>query len=299
MRLNSYKTKKIALPLLTTLLFSGSFIAGKYSTFDLQPLTISLLRYIVALLFLTAIAGFYARTFEKIKLKDLPAFVILGLSGIVIYHYFFFLSLRYTSVANAAIINSLTPVVTGAAAAIFISERLTRGNYSGILIAFAGVIILLTGGKISNLTGLNLNSGDLLMLVSVISWVIYALIVKKLIKKYHGFTITYYSTIIGTVVLFLLALTEDPVDQILQISLVSVFAVVYMGIFSSGIGYLVYNYSIKEIGPTKTAGVVYSCLPVFVAILAFVFFNQPITGVMIISAILILTGLQFMLTDKR
>ncbi len=296
--LNSYQTKKIALPLLTTLLFSGSFIAGKYTTFDLQPLTASLLRYFVALLFLTAITGFYGRTLVKIKLKDLTAFLILGLSGIVAYHYFFFLSLRYTDVTNAAIINALTPVITGVAAAIFIGERLTRSNYSGILIAFAGVIILLTRGKISNLAGLNMNSGDMLMLLSVISWVIYALIVKKLVKKYHGFTITYYSTLIGTILLFFLALPEDPLGQILQVSLVSVVAVVYMGIFASGIGYLLYNYSIKEIGPTKTSGFVYSCQPIFVAILAFIFFSQQITNFMIISAVLILTGLQFMLRDK-
>ena len=291
--------KKIVFPLLTSLLFSGSFIAGKYTTFDLQPLTASLLRYLIALLFLTGFAGYYGRTSLKIKREDIASLFVLGLFGIAAYHYFFFLSLRYTEVANTAIINALTPVVTGVAAAIFIGERLSRTNYFGILIASIGVIILLTKGGISNLSGLQFNRGDLLMLLSVFSWVIYTLIVKKLVTKYSGFTVTFYATLFGTILLFLFALTEDPVNQIRHISVVSIFSVIYMGIFASGIGYLFYNYSIVEIGPTKTAGFIYSGVQIFVAILSYIFFNRIITISMSISAVLIILSLKFMLREEN
>ena len=64
---------------------------------------------------------------------------------------------------------------------------------------------------------------------------------------------------------------------------------------NSGIGYLLFNLSVAKIGPTRTAGVVYSLVPVFVAILALLFFAEAITFVMIASGGLILIGLRLMM----
>ena len=124
---------------MTSVLFSGSYIAGKYTTLDLGPLTTTLLRYVVALLFLSSLLLHYKRSALVLRSRDIAPALLLGLFGIVGYHYFFFLSLRYTEVANTAIINALSPVLTGVAAALLIKERLSRANYAGLVIAFAVV----------------------------------------------------------------------------------------------------------------------------------------------------------------
>jgi len=292
------KYKKIGYPLVTSLLFSGSFVAAKYTTFDLKPLTTTFFRYFVALLFLTILIKFNKPSGLKIQRKDIILFILLGLSGIVGYHYFFFLSLHFTEVANTAIINAMNPIVTGIAAAIFIKEKLFKKNYIGIILSFVGVIILLTKGRLENLIGFNFNKGDLLMLISGLNWVVYTLLIKKMIKKYSGFTLTYYATLFGVVFLIFLTLTEGLFEQIKNISLPSILSIIYMGVGASGLGYLLYNYSIKEIGPTKTSSFVYSCVPIFVAILAYIFFDQTISLVMAVSVIFILFGLRFMLKEK-
>lgn len=296
---SSLKKKSISFPFVTSLLFAGSFIAAKYTTYDLGPLTTSLLRYIVALLFLSLLVIFKKKDSLKIEIKDVPMLLILGLSGIVGYHYFFFTALRYTEVANTAIINAFSPIVTALMAAIFLKERLTLKNYAGVIAAVTGVLILLTKGDIDNLIGLKINMGDGLMLLSVLSWVVYALFIKSLSKKYAGFTLTFYATLAGVVLLFVIALKEDYIHQTSNISLTSLCSVIYMGIFASGIGYLLYNLSIANIGPTKTSGFVYSCVPVFVAVLSFIFFNQPVTFVMILSILLIITALRFIMKNEK
>ncbi len=68
-----------------------------------------------------------------------------------------------------------------------------------------------------------------------------------------------------------------------------------MGICGSGLGYLLYNLSIREIGPTRTSSFVYSVIPIIVAVLALLFFAQTITLVMVASMALILIGLRMML----
>lgn len=289
------KIKNIGFPLITSLFFAGSFIAGKYTTFDLGPLTTSLLRYIAALLFLTVLVCIKKKDSLRIERKDSIKLILLGLFGIVGYHFFFFTALRYTEVANTAIINALNPIVTAVMAALFLKERLSLINYFGVAAAVFGVLILLIRGDIDNLIGLKINMGDGLMLISVLSWVIYALLIKSLSKKYSGFTLTFYATLFGVLLLAVLALKEDYIHQARNISLTSLWSVIYMGIFASGIGYLLYNISIVNIGPTKTAGFVYSCVPVFVAGLSLMFFKQPVTFVMIVSILLIVTALRFII----
>jgi drug/metabolite transporter (DMT)-like permease len=288
----------ILLPLMTGVLFAGSYVAGKYTTLDLGPLTTTLLRYLIALLFLSGLLLHYKRSALALRARDIAPALLLGLFGIVGYHYFFFLSLRYTEVANTAIINALSPVLTSVAAAVLIKERLSRGNYAGVLIAFFGVLLLLSRGDIDTFLDLRFNKGDLLMLLSVISWMVYALLIRTMLDRYSGFTLTFYATLFGVVMLLFLAPQEAPLGNIQEISRASLLSVIYMGIGGSGLGYLLYNLSIREIGPTRTASFVYSVIPLIVAVLALLFFQQPITPIMIASMILILLGLRMMLAVK-
>ncbi len=290
---------RVLLPLMTSVLFSGSYIAGKYTTVDLGPLTTTLLRYFIALLFLSGLLLHYKGRALYLRRRDIFPAVALGLTGIVGYHYFFFLSLRYTEVANTAIINALSPVLTSIAAAVFVKERLERWNYAGVAIAFLGVLVLLSRGDVDAILALEFNKGDLLMLLSVVSWMVYALIIRVMVERYSGFTLTFYSTLFGVVILLFVAPQEGALDQVRAISSVSLMSVIYMGVCGSGLGYLLYNLSIREIGPTRTSSFVYSVIPLIVAALAWLFFLQPITPIMVASMILILTGLRMMLAQNR
>ena len=290
---------RVLLPLMTSVLFSGSYIAGKYTTLDLGPLTTTALRYLVALLFLSALLVHYKAGDLRLRPRDVLPVLLLGLFGIVGYHYFFFLSLRFTEVANTAIINATSPVLTSAAAAVLIKERLSPRNYAGVLTAFVGVLILLSRGEVDALVNLRFNKGDLLMILSVLCWIVYALIIRKMLDRYSGFTLTFYATAFGVLILLFLAPLEAPLSEIRGISRASLLSVLYMGVCGSGLGYLLYNLSIREIGPTRTSSFVYSVIPLIVAALAWQFFRQPITPIMLASMLVILVGLRMMLAVAR
>ncbi|MEE9442650.1 MAG: DMT family transporter [candidate division Zixibacteria bacterium] len=290
--------RKISLPIFTSLTFAGSFIAGKYAIYELPPLTITLIRYIIAFLFLSLFIFKYKTTSLKVSARDHILMAILGLTGVIGYHFFFYIALRYTAIANTAIINAFGPVVIGIAAAVFLKERLRLSNYIGILISLAGVMLLITKGHLSILTGMDFNRGDLLMFCAVLSWTVYALITKKLIQRYSGFAITFYSAMWGVIILLPLSLFENAYQQVLTLSATAIYSILYMGIVASAIGYLLYNLSIEQIGPTRTSSFVYSLVPIFVSFLALVFFDEPITLVTISSTVLIILGLRFMLKEK-
>ena len=296
-----FQNLKVLLPILTSFLFAGSFVAGKYTTVELGPLTTSLLRYVIAL---GVLGLFISRSSSPTKAlrvarADWGAMALLGLFGVVGYHYFFFTSLRYTATANTAIINAFNPVVTGVMAALFIGERLTRRQYGGIVVALLGVLTLLTQGRITTLLTLELNRGDALMLCAVLCWVVYSLIIKQLSPRYSGLTITFYAAVAGVGQLLVLASLESWWGQLEALSAASWIAILYMGIAASGIAYLLFNLSIQSIGPTRTASTVYSLVPIFVAALAWLFFREPLTGPMVASMGLILLGVNVVLSRPK
>ncbi len=292
---------KVLLPILTSFLFAGSFVAGKYTTVDLGPLTTSLLRYVIAM---GVLGLFITRSAQPIKAltvarTDWGAMALLGLFGVVGYHYFFFSSLRYTATANTAIINAFNPVVTGVMAALFIGERLTRRQYGGIVLALLGVLTLLTRGNITTLLTLELNRGDGLMLCAVLCWVVYSLIIKQLSQRYSGLTITFYAAVAGVGQLLVLASLERWWLQLATLSLASSIAILYMGVAASGVAYLLFNLSIQQVGPTRTASVVYSLVPIFVVGLAWLFFRESLTATMVASMGLILLGVNVVLSQPK
>lgn len=274
----------------TAALFSGSYVAARYTTLELGPLTTSFLRYSVGLVFLIFFGLYTQQLSFKFPRADLLEHLCLGIFGIVGFHYFFFMAVGHTHIANTAIINAFSPVMTGVLASIFIRERLSTRNYVGLGIALGGVLLLLSKGDPTNILKMDVNAGDGFMVAAVLCWAIYSLIIRKQATKYSGFTLTLHAVIVGVTILFFMALSEGWWNQAAAMSTHAAISVVYMGIGASGIGYLLYNTSIAKIGPTKTSAIVYSSSPLFVALLAWYFFGEVVTIIMVISAILILAG---------
>ncbi|QKD84740.1 DMT family transporter [Thermoleptolyngbya sichuanensis A183] len=287
----------ILLTALTSLLFAGSFIAGKFTTVELSPILTTLLRYLIALVFLSSLLIHYKQSSLFVQKKDVFLLALLGLFGVVGYHFFFFLSLRYTAIANTAIINAFNPVITGIAAALFLRERLTLQNYFGGAIALVGVLALLSKGDLGNLVKMQINRGDGLMLCAVLSWVVYSLLIKVLSQRYSGFTVSFYAAGFGVIWLLLLSLREDWAT-VARLSPAAIASLSYMGVGASGLGYFLYNLSVKAIGPTRASSSVYSLVPIFVTLLAFAFFRQPMTVLMLFSMSLIILGLHFALKSQ-
>ena len=285
----------IVLPVVISMLFAGSFVAGKYATEEIDPLTTSLGRYLIALVFLCALVGHYKPSALKVARRDIALIGLLGLSGIAGYHYFFFSSLRYTELANTAIINAISPVLTGIAASAFLGERLGMRTYMGLGITILGVIILLSRGNLPALYHGQFNTGDMLMLMAVVCWVVYALTLKALSARYSSFTLTFHAVLSGVIILGVLASSEQPLSQLVGMSGRSWYALIYMGVFASGLGYLLYTYCVSSLGPTRTSTTVYALVPLFVTVLAWVIFGQSITTSMLISAAMILPGLYLVL----
>ncbi len=291
--------KSILIPVATGLLFGGSFVAGKYAVQELDPLAATLGRYLIALLFLGGLAAVRRKPLQWLPLREVPAMLLLGLTGIVGYHCFFFAALRHTAVANTAIINAFNPLITGLAAAVLLGEKLTRRNYFGVALAVIGVVFLLVKGEWSRLVALRVNTGDGLMLLAVLCWTVYVIVIRVKSQRFSSLSLTVYSAAAGVALLLVLTWGRGVVAELACLSARVGWSLLYMGAAASGVGYLLFNVSVRLLGPTRTASVVYSLVPVFAAVLGWIVFNERITLPMGISVALILSGLRLGLGASR
>ncbi|QBF32334.1 hypothetical protein CFI11_14085 [Thalassococcus sp. S3] len=287
-----------SLALLTALIFATSSIAAKIATFDLDALTIILVRSSIAVVTLFAVLLFQTSSAFRISIRDIPAITVLGVVGIVATLWFLLQALTYTTVTSIALIGATAPIVTAVSAALVFKERLPRVAYLGVVLSFGGVVLLITDGRIAALRELSFNRGDLLMFGNVVSSAVYALTIKSLSAKYASLTLTFYMTIAAIVALLLLV-DFDQVRQVSSASATSIWALLYLGIVTSAIGYFLYNYTVKIVGPTVMSCTVFSAMPVFVMILAWVMLGEVITSFEVVSSVLISVGLFFVLRPNR
>ena len=140
---------------------------------DMPPLAVSFARWSIALLLLLPfVARKLSREWPRLKqhwrsLALLAAFMTAGSTLSVLAVYF-------TTATNAVIVNASQPAITAIFGWLIAGTRLARQQKIGIACAFLGVLIMIARADLSVLLGLEINSGDLIMLGAVTGWSIYA-----------------------------------------------------------------------------------------------------------------------------
>lgn len=268
--------------------WAGAFIAGKFSVAEFPPISLTFFRFLVSSIFILPILYFFEKDM-KIKKKDFMSFVRLGVIGIIGYHVFFFACLKYTSPVNSSLIAATNPIMTTILSAIFLKEKVKPKNMLALGLSFFGVLLIITGGNPSVLATMKFNIGDLLMLVAVLCWVIYAILSKKVLEKYSPIKVTTYAFLSATIILIPFVFLENPMMYLPKTTMLGWGSVFYMALFASVGGYLIQQISIKKIGPSKTALYV-NLVPLLSMILAFFILKEAISFIKIGAAVFIITG---------
>ncbi|MDF2613362.1 MAG: hypothetical protein K0S71_1148 [Clostridia bacterium] len=282
--------KKIFLLMVPTAFFwAGAFIAGKIAVEEFSLFTLTFLRFFIALLIVFPMMVKYEPQKWKITMKDIPIFILTGFLGIFTYHVLFFMALTKTTAINSSLIGATNPMATTILAAIFLREKIGLKRAGAILLAFAGVLLTASRGNLQAFTTLSFNIGDIMMLCAVISFAAYSIISKRIMSRYSPIIILTYSFLTAVVMLVPLAIMENPVSYFSAVSLKAWFALAYMGVFASAIGYLLQQFSIKAYGASKTMLFV-NLVPVFSIIISIVVLGETVNFITLLSAGIIISG---------
>jgi drug/metabolite transporter (DMT)-like permease len=268
-------------------MWSMTFVWFKIANEVYPPFTIVFLRLLVSSLVMVAIAGFTS-VLQKLQRRDLPRFILLA----AIYPFVYFIAesigLTKISASLAAVIISTIPLVVPIGAYFLLHERVSVLNIVGILISFMGVLIVILNLDFS----FNAEpSGMLLMLLAVFCAVGYTLMVKKLTERYNAYSITTYQNIMGTLMFLPLFLVFDLQDfATASHTAKAILNLGYLAIFGSSIAFILFNYSVKTIGATRTE-TFSNLIPVLTAVFAWFMLGEELGLKKIIGIGVVLAGL--------
>lgn len=198
---------------------------------------------------------------------DLGRVVLAGLLGITIYHLALNFGERTVQSGAAAVLISLSPVITAVLATRFMGERLAPWGWVGIAISFAGGILVAIG----EVDGLAIDPGALLILVATVSTSLYFLVSKPGLARYSATEFTSYAIWAGTIPLLVFA--PSLFAQMQQAPAAATVSGVYLGVFPGAIAYVLWGYGLSKMPASRVSAFLY-LQPVNAALIAWVWLGE-------------------------
>ena len=273
-------------PLVAVLFWGLSFIATKIALNELNPETIILLRLLFGVSLLLIIAVFNKRDFS-IKFKNHAVIFLLAL--VAVFHLWIQITgLKFTSASNTGWIIGVTPVFMALLGFIFFREKLTALKTSGILIAFAGLLILMSKGDIFSI-GFISHKGDFLVLASAFTWSIYSILNKRIAMDYPPFMMILFLFMMMAVIIAPFVISSESIEAVIHLSAKGWAAVMFLGIFCSGIAYVLWAQALKDLEATKVGAFLYF-EPFITVFAAWFMLNETINLLTILGGLIITLG---------
>jgi drug/metabolite transporter (DMT)-like permease len=278
--------------LLTAIIWGGTFIAGRIVVREVEPFTAAFLRFALASIFLISITYKTGKHVKLVPPQQLGSIILLGITGIFAYNFFFFSGLKYISAGRASIIIATNPIFISLLSAYFFKEKMSLLKIVGIVLSVSGAILVISKGNPANLLSGKIGSGETFILLCVMSWVIYSLIGKMVMVNLSPLISVTYSIMIGTIALFFPAYVNGMLKFISSYSLPVWGSLFYLGFFGTVVGFLWYYQGIKNIGPMK-ASIFINFVPISALLLGNIFLKEHLTISLLIGAILVISGIIF------
>ena len=269
----------------TSILWGSAFVAQDMGMDFIGPYTFSVGRFFVG--FLSLVPFFLIFEFKKIKK--------INVNKKKIAYFFFFLgfllavgqalqqiSLLYTDVANTGVFTIMYVLVVPLISYFVFSKKMHWTIWPAVGLCIVGGLLL------SELKNSSVRLGDTLSILSAFCWGGHIILVRKTIE-YFNFPIAVAMTqcLVGGLLLILpMCLLEAPtITSVLKDS----YEILYVGILSSALAFLLQTYSLQNISPAPAA-IIFSLEGVFAAIFAWLILDQFLNEIKILGIFLILSA---------
>ena len=272
---------------LSCLMWASNFVLGRTLREEIGPLMLTASRFVVASLFYAVILGRSAVK-ERVLPRDWALLAAMALTGVLGFPVLLYRGLQLTTATDAVLINATGPLMTAVLAAVLLKERLFPRHVLGGLISFFGVALIVSGVSFEKLRQWHLNVGDSYIILAVVLWGLYSVISRTATRSRSVFSVTTISTWMAIPLFFggaAVGWQPGPTHWSWHLLL----AVVYIGIFPSGVAFLSWNEGVRRVGPNR-AMVFYNTLPVYGSILGVILLGESLGAEHFIGGSLILTG---------
>lgn len=275
-------------------LSAGTYIAGKRALAEISPVELALVRFALASV---VHAALLVKLRPSIRRSDLPALAGLGVLAVAVNQVLFLAGLALSTPGHAALLYALTPVFVLLIEWLRGRERATVQKVAGIAVAFAGTVVVLAGRGVLGLGGArDALVGDLLILLAVIAWAVYAIGGKAYAARYGGLATGSVTLVAGTVLCAPVGLAFLHPDRFARLSTLGLAALLYLVVMTSIVAWLIYYWALARADASRVA--VWSNLqPVLTALLAWLMYGESLTAPFVSGGAMVVAGV--ILAERR
>jgi drug/metabolite transporter (DMT)-like permease len=273
---------------LASLCWSGNHLMGRAIAGHVPPLTISTLRWLLAAAILYPfLRPQLRRDWPEIR-QHLGVLTYLSLLGGGVFGALQFVGLQLTTALNVSVMNSLGPVFIAAASAAMFRDRLTGGQFAGIVISLLGVLAIISKLDPAVFSDLSFNIGDIIVFLNMVLWAVYSASLRWR-PKIHPLSFMFMFALISGVVMFPTLVWEHSTGFVLQPTALTFSAIAFVTIFSTIVAFVSWARGVELIGPNR-AGVFLHLIPIYSALLTGALLGEPLRFYHVVGFALILLG---------
>jgi drug/metabolite transporter (DMT)-like permease len=272
-----------------TALWGLNMVMLKVLVEDLPPQTMTAFRIMTA--GATAlIIILFGKSLRRLSKKEWVYTLFGMVFGVILHHLSMAMGLTMIDASNASLILALVPLTTAILGILFLGERLTKPRLLGFMLALVGVFFI-QGGSIS---GFQLSQGELLLFIAMLAQAVSFIFVKKATATLDSKQVTTIMYLAGSIGLLVISFITEPggVSQMTSGSTFTYFLFFASGIVATGIGYVVFNAAIQQIGAGQTA-IFNNFVPFFGVVFSVIFLNEIITVSQLTGFVFIVAGVLF------
>ncbi len=287
---NKNELKGYVFALVATALWSGNFIVVRDLSESVPPVSLAFWRWTVAVVIFSPFALKFLIKDWKLLKKHVPYLVITSFLGVTIFNTLIYIAGHTTTAINLSLISITFPIFIIIISRFIFKELITVKKVLGIFLVAVGVLLIITKGSLSILLALSFYEGDIWMLGASLIFATYSILLQKKPKGLNVYAFQLSTFLLGIIFLFPFYIWEYASTPTLTLNFKSVSSILYIGVFSSLIAFILWNKAILLIGSTKS-GMIYYTLPLFSGVLAYFILKEDLKIVHLISAVLIIFGI--------
>ncbi len=267
------KAVAYALLALTALFWSGNVVIGRAVAGEIPPFALTFWRWLLALAILLPFARADLRGKGALIRRHWKILGLFGLLGVIGFNALGYIAFHGTSALNAALINTLLPIMVVVLTWALWRETLSRRQALGIAISLLGTTAILARGDMAVLGTLDITRGDFWMLAAAGTYALYTALLRLRPPGLDEFAFLVVIGAFGALALVPFVIAETLLVGPMPLTRESLATVAYVAVFSSLLGYIFWNRGIAAVGADRGAMFLH-LMPLFTAALGMLFLGE-------------------------
>jgi drug/metabolite transporter (DMT)-like permease len=259
---------------------SGVF-AKVLMTETLAPSRLVFYRSILSTLVLAAILLWRDRALPRLRWKELPFFLAMGIGGLALTQFAYYAAIRSLSVGIAILLQYLAPLWMLLFERFWLKIPLRRASLAALLLAIAGCAMVSIDTGATRRWG---NAGILLALGAGLCFASYTLMTRHALKSHSDLTVLFYGFLFSAL---LWGANPGSWQPLVALGPIPIGMILYVATFGTLLPFLLYARAVKHLSASHT-GIIATLEPVVAGAIAWVFLDEALTGSQVVGGCCVL-----------